>query len=261
MQINESLQLQQDREKRLGDLKSAQRSANSRLRAALTAAELGRRGAATKFEGMLADVSRQIGYLDSEIAQLQHRLSLAEEIQGLSARKAGLAERVSEMKDRIGATEDAQKKRKLTAFTAIAHHWMTLVEKDLQDHSDFEGLKNLTFSFPGDWLAVNDNKNRVGSASGMVILKNSFLLGLFKASLYDALFNLPRFLLMDNIEDKGMVQERSWNFQRLIVETSKASPIEHQIIFSTSKIAPELENTPLVVGRKYTKANRTLAIR
>lgn len=261
MQINESLQLQQERQKRLRGLKSAQRSANSRLRTAMTAAEVGRRGAATKFEGMLADVSRQIGFLDSEIAQLQHRLSLAEEIRELSARKAGLAERVSEMKDRIGATEDAQKKRKLSAFTAIAHHWMALVEKDLQDHSDFEGLKNLTFSFPGDWLAVNDNKNRVGSASGMVILKNSFLLGLFKASLYDAQFNLPRFILMDNIEDKGMVQERSWNFQRLIVETSKASPVEHQIIFSTSKIAPELENTPLVVGRKYTKGSRTLAIR
>lgn len=260
MQINESIQLQDSRTEKLTALKSSLRIANSRLKAASAAAEFARRSAATKFESVLADTSRQIGYLDSEIGQLNRRLNIAKEIQALSAIKGGLNDRISEMKDRIGATEGAQQKRRAVAYTAVTQYWLDLVSRDLQDHSDFEKLEALNFNFAGDWLAVNGDKNRVGSASGMVILKNSFLLALFKASLFDKIFNLPRFMLMDNIEDKGMVQERSWNFQRLIVETSRNSLAEHQIIFSTSKIAPELADTEMVVGGKYTKARRTLNI-
>lgn len=260
MQINESMQLQQDREKRLESEKSALRSAQAKLRSVWAAAEVARRSAATKYESVLADISRQIGFLDSEIAQLQHRLNLSEEIQALTAAKASLNERISEMKDRIAATEEAQKKRRLIAYSEITRNWMELLSRDLQDHSDFEGLELLGFNFAGDWLAVNGDKNRIGSASGMAVLKNSFLLALFKSSLFDPIFNLPRFMLMDNIEDKGLVQERSWNFQRLVLESSAASPVEHQIIFSTSKIAPELAESKFVVGGKYTKARRTLSI-
>lgn len=260
MQINESIKLQQDRAKSLESLKSSLRSANARLRSVWAAAEVARRSAATKFETVLAEVSRQIGYLDSEIAQLQHRLNLAKEIQVLTAAKASLNERISEMKDRISATETAQKRRRSVAYTSITENWINLISRDLQDHSDFENLNSLDFDFSGDWLAVNGDKNRVGSASGMVVLKNSLLLALFRASLFDPVFNLPRFMLMDNIEDKGLVQERSWNFQRLIVETSEGAPVEHQIIFSTSKIAPELADSPMVVGGKYSKARRTLNI-
>jgi hypothetical protein len=67
-------------------------------------------------------------------------------------------------------------------------------------------------------------------------------------------------MLFDNIEDKGMVEERSWNFQRMLVSRSSQSEHLHQIIFTTSKIAPELEGTHFVVGRKYTKAAPSLAV-
>lgn len=65
-------------------------------------------------------------------------------------------------------------------------------------------------------------------------------------------------MLFDNIEDKGMVEERSWNFQRLIVQKSAQFDLPHQIIFTTSKIAPELDRSDLVVGRRYTRAARSL---
>jgi hypothetical protein len=145
-------------------------------------------------------------------------------------------------------------------YTAISENTKKLLSQDLEEHSDFGTVNSITFSFSEDWIAINDNKNRVGSASGMVILKNSFLLGLFIAALNDDDFNLPRFILMDNIEDKGMVQERSWNFQRLMIKASEATKKSHQLIFATSKIAPELAGTPLVVGGKYTRERHSLRI-
>ena len=93
----------------------------------------------------------------------------------------------------------------------------------------------------------------------MVILKNSFVAGMFMASLDDPAFNLPRWMLFDNIEDKGMVEPRSWNFQRMLVARSAANKGEHQLIFTTSKIAPEFANSDMVVGREYTRAAPSLA--
>jgi len=97
------------------------------------------------------------------------------------------------------------------------------------------------------------DKNRAGSASGMVVLKNSFAAGMLFASLHDAAFNLPRWMLLDDIEDKGMVEERSWNFQRMLIKRSSSAKVDHQVIFTTSKIAPELAESRYVVGRRYTR--------
>jgi len=261
MQIDESRSLQEAREAELAALKSQLRSANSALRTALSASELGRRGASSKFENMLADVSRQIGFLDSQITQLEQRQALASEIDRLSAEKARLNQRISEMKDQISATQTAQQTRRAIAYTAISENLKGILARDLSEHSDFGVVNSVTFDFADDWIAINGDKNRVGSASGMVVLKNGFLLSLFIASLNDPKFNLPRFMLMDNIEDKGMVPERSWNFQRIIVEESAAAKVDHQLIFSTSKIAPELAGTPLVVGGEYSQGRHTLNVR
>ncbi|WP_177218340.1 AAA family ATPase [Caulobacter sp. UNC279MFTsu5.1] len=261
MQIDESRSLQESREAELISLKSRLRSANTALRTALSASELGRRGASSKFENMLADVSRQIGFLDSQIAQLEQRQTLAQEIDRLTTEKARLNERIVEMKDKISATETAQQRRKAIAYTAISENLKDILDRDLHEHSDFGDIDSVTFDFADDWIAINGDKNRVGSASGMVVLKNGFLLSLFVTSLNDPKFNLPRFMLMDNIEDKGMVPERSWNFQRIILQESAAAKVDHQLIFSTSKIAPELAGSPYVVGGEYSQARHTLDVK
>ena len=65
---------------------------------------------------------------------------------------------------------------------------------------------------------------------------------------------------MDNIEDKGMTEARSQNFQRLIVATANAIDVEHQIIFTTSMIDPSLDRPDLTVGDKYDFNNKSLKI-
>lgn len=57
-----------------------------------------------------------------------------------------------------------------------------------------------------------------------------------------------------------MEPERSQNFQRIIVETSATLGVEHQIIFTTSMIDPQLETTDLTVGEHYTESNKCLQL-
>jgi len=94
----------------------------------------------------------------------------------------------------------------------------------------------------------------------MVYLRNSFLAAFHFAAAEDPGFGHPRFLLMDTIEDKGMEQERSKHFQKLLALRSESASSDHQLIIATSMIADELDDPKYIVGKKYTHENRTLNI-
>ena len=68
----------------------------------------------------------------------------------------------------------------------------------------------------------------------------------------------PRLLIMDNIEDKGMVPQRSQAFQRTIVECCSHLTGAYQLIFTTSMIDPKLNDSEFCRGRNYLKGDHTL---
>jgi len=70
----------------------------------------------------------------------------------------------------------------------------------------------------------------------------------------------PKFILCDNMEDKGMEKERTQNFQNVIAEISSKFTVAHQIIFTTSMISDQLNNSPLCVGIAYDPSNKTLKV-
>ena len=81
----------------------------------------------------------------------------------------------------------------------------------------------------------------------------------FASSMLDFL-RYPRFILCDNMEDKGMEKERTQNLQKLLTDMSNKIEQEHQIIFTTSMVADELNNTPYCVGADYDRNNKTLKV-
>ncbi|WP_028967922.1 AAA family ATPase [Sphingomonas phyllosphaerae] len=260
MQLRESTGLQEERRAELATMTANLRVAKLELRRATTTIEVSRTGPATKREASVAELSRKVGFIDSQLEVLQRRLELGRNIRVLSLQKEGLNADVSRLRSEVEAIGRSQDQRKRSAYTLISNEAKALLDDDLEEHSDFGQIDYIDFSFAEDWIAINKDKNRAGSASGMVVLKNSFAAATLLASIADKRFCLPRWMLFDNVEDKGMVEERSWNFQRLLVSRSKQAENLHQIIFTTSKIAPELESSNLVVGRKYTKAAPSLAI-
>lgn len=258
MQLKESEGLQVERETELLAKRSALRVARQTLRRVSAAVELAQTGDVTGRESAIAELSRKVGFIDSQLEGLQKRLELSRRISAASEAKEDLNNKITRLKSEIEAIQRSQNKRKLIAYSLVSKQTKILLDQDLEEHSDFGDIEHVSFSFADDWVAINGEKNRAGSASGMVILKNSFALGMLTSALIDKEFKLPRWMLFDNIEDKGMVQERAWNFQRLILKASNELKSPHQIIFTTSKIAPELDDPKYVVGRKYTRASRSL---
>ena len=57
-----------------------------------------------------------------------------------------------------------------------------------------------------------------------------------------------------------MEPQRSYNFQLQIARVSQESPVEHQIIYGTAMICPDLDEEQYTVGKFSTRDEPTLAI-
>lgn len=66
--------------------------------------------------------------------------------------------------------------------------------------------------------------------------------------------------MIDTIEDKGMEPVRSHNFQLQVARVSKESAVEHQVIFATAMLVPELDDEEYTIGRYATRDDPTLNI-
>lgn len=209
-------------------------------------------------EGFLAERNKRLGRLEHEIAYLEELRATIQKIDELSKERANLNDEIDRLKARLKTLEASSMARTRKAMSAVSAIGRRLLTEDLPREDSFENPKSFSVNFGDDAMLVNGKMNFAESSN--VVLKNTAILSLFLAACYDAEFWHPKFLLMDNIEDKGMEQERSHNYQRLIVRESQKAKFPHQIIFTTSMMDPTLEKSGLTVGPKYTRQKKTLAL-
>lgn len=85
----------------------------------------------------------------------------------------------------------------------------TFLRQDLDRQDEFRHADSVEVNFRDDSILVDGDLNFAESSN--VIVKNSAILALFAAATEDEEFLHPRFLLMENVEDKGVEDKRSHN--------------------------------------------------
>lgn len=257
-QLRESQTLQDDRSRERDELVSTLSEAaalHEKLQAKL---DLLTDRAVSSAEAARAEIYEQVGYLERQVEDLHEKRKLAERLESLEAKRSEIEAQLAKAKDELHLRQQAVLYRRGEAQQKISDITVELLHRDIPRERAFETAEYVTFDFGKNSLAVDGRANF--AASSMVYLKNSFHLAMLMTSLQLDYLRYPRFVLFDNIEDKGMEPTRSHNFQELILEYSKGSEVEHQIILTTSMIHPELNNSEHVVGPYYTHDNRTLDI-
>jgi hypothetical protein len=216
------------------------------------------RSPTTELRAKLRDLNRESGYKHRQLEEVSSKRTIIEELRFLEETRDRLQREISD----LGATIDSEKRKNLArkshARSSIEQLVLDFLKKDLDRQSTFRYAEKVDFDFEGDRLSVNEES--FFSASSMVYLRNSFLAAFHFAAAEDPGFGHPRLLLMDTIEDKGMEQERSKHFQRLLAAKAEATKAQHQLIIATSMIAEELDDPRYVVGHHYTHEDRTLNI-
>ena len=183
-------------------------------------------------------------------------MKMVDQVENLIERKSRSNARIGDLTEKLKMLEELTKNRYDLVYSNIERISAEFIKSDGGYEKVFENPDEVSFDFSRDKMAINGRSKF--SASSMVIMKNSIRVAIFIESVMDKMTRLPRFLLMDNIEDKGMMAPRSQNFQRLLVEKCDELENDYQLIFTTSMIDDGLNNSDYVVGPFYKKGEHTL---
>lgn len=209
-------------------------------------------------EAFLATRTTRVGYIDSDTSYLLQSLNLASEIDKLNAKKDELESELDRLKQRELVLNRVADGRRRKAYASISNVAASILHEDLDRQEEFKSAQTVTLNFRDDAIFVDEKINFAESSN--VFLKNAAILSMFLSSSGDREFFHPRFLLLDNIEDKGMEVARSHLFQEIIVKRATELEIPYQIIFTTSMMNPALDLEAYTIGPAYTKEHRTLAL-
>ena len=199
---------------------------------------------------------QKIGYLERSIEDLNARARLAELIGTRISLRDELNQEVAHLRGELEAHSVTREKRTQEIKSSLSTLCVGILRDDLPLEETFQNAELVEFDFAANKMWANERSRF--SASSMTLLKNSVIFSLFLLSLEDKKVRWPRFLLLDNIEDKGMQPTRSANFQELVEGRLSKVEVEHQVIMTTSMISPKLNNSPYCVGPLYTHESKTL---
>ncbi|AZO53627.1 MULTISPECIES: AAA family ATPase [unclassified Mesorhizobium] len=208
-------------------------------------------------EAYLAERYKLLGGLEREAEYMEELRATLQRIDELSVQRSTLNDEIALLEAKIKRLEASYMARVAKAMNLVGTIGKRILTKDLKRQEAFENPTAFSVNFGDDAMLVDGKMNFAESSN--VVLKNTAILSLLLAASYDADFWHPKFLLMDNIEDKGMEEKRSHNYQRILIEESKNAKFPHQIIFTTSMLDPTLEPSGLTVGPHYTRQMKTLA--
>lgn len=207
-------------------------------------------------EALLLNVSSEIGFSQSQILSLEDKREQVAKVDNLKVKKQKAQHRINEIQEELDEVSSLQESRYLSVYSSIESKTKDLLMLDGGYESAFDEPEDVIFDFAKDKMFVN-GRSRF-SASSMVVMKNSIRFSIFSQAADDRYSRFPNLLLMDNIEDKGMREERSQNFQRQMVDVCSQIDNDYQLIFTTSMIADELEGTTMCVGPFYPKGRHSL---
>ena len=196
------------------------------------------------------------GQLEGHLQFLHQQARTASLLADLRKRKATLQSEIERLGISIQSKRKTKAERLMKAHERLEYFTTLLLHDDLSRESLFKTAKEVKIDFRGDSFAV-DGRNQF-SASSMTYLRNSAHFALLFSSLELDFMRYPRFILCDNIEDKGMEEVRSRNFQKLIADISGKIPVAHQIIFTTSMIDESLNIDAYCIGPAYDDTHHTL---
>ncbi|MEG5564225.1 AAA family ATPase [Enterobacter ludwigii] len=213
----------------------------------------------TVYEIEFENISRELGAIDAAIDQAYEHQKLNSVIEDLQRSRDGLQSEKERLESYIESLESKEEQLKSDVSDEIESTTIRLLKQDFHLQAEFIDPKQVKFSFEDNTVYVNGSKNF--SESSAVILRHLFHLALLTTSLKKPYMRLPRFMMLDGIDDGGMEKGRSHNLQKIIVNETANYEHDFQLIFATSEINPDYEDTELTVGRYYNPSARSLDVR
>ncbi|WP_299249480.1 AAA family ATPase [uncultured Aquimarina sp.] len=259
MQLKESTFLLKEREDEIAKLQKEHKITVRNFKNAQKDLDIFSSQAKSSKNSFIDKLLEQKSKLKYDIEFQVKQLELISSYGEYKGREGQLKNQISTLESEIEKSHTLQRIKASKAYTLINKYALELIKADGKYEEKFKSGSKVKVNFRENSFYL-DNRNRF-SASSMVVLKNSVRFAIFFASIQLDFFRYPRFILCDNMEDKGMVDKRSKNFQKKVIEIAESEDFKNkdfQIIFTTSKIAKRLNIPKYTVGKFHTPENKSL---
>lgn len=213
---------------------------------------------ATGTEEEIEVVARSLGSLDEEIQQALRLKALSDAIDLLQKEREQLQNELTALEVKIETLQRRQESRLTQVADCIESSMLRLLPLDLPLQPEFTSPESVIVDYIENAVYVNGSKNF--SESSAVVLRHIFHLALLSASTTLSFMRVPRFMMLDGIDDGGMEKDRSHRLQEIIVNECNKFDVDYQLIFATSEINPTIESSDLVVGRYFNPDDRSLNV-
>lgn len=256
LQLAESNRIIERKNKKLTLLKEKRKDVRTQLRKSISESSSVITSINNKNESKIYAGYQKIGYLEEKIENLDKIAELLNSIAVLTDERDRTQEAVNDLKDKVSRKENIYRLREPEVRESISKNLISVLKKDIGSEDEFASAKNIEFDFASNSISVNGKSSF--SESGMVYLYNSFRLALLMTSLEKTYLRVPRFLILDGIENGGMEDSRSKNFQKAVHDLLSDSQVEFQIIFATKSIEGSLDTNDYIVGTTFTRNSKSL---
>ena len=198
------------------------------------------------------------GLLEGEIMQYRTMLEKAIYYEELIQHRAELEMSITRTERFINAKQNNINIRRNKVYDKIKEFGIYFLQHDYERQQEFTNADEFFVDFSNNIVYLS-NKYSKYSASSNFYLKIAARFALFMSSLELPFMRYPHFIFADNMEDKGIEESRAQNFQRVLInKLSEYSDDDYQVIYTTSYITEELDNSKYVVGEKYSQGNKSL---
>lgn len=257
-QIRESESLLKLSQEEYEDLKEKLRTKKRKLSAAQKQYDNAVRNVRSSREEEIDRLLQDKGYKEAEANQYRTLLEFAEKYERYSSELNALQLKLERLTTYIKASENKIERDQVTIDRAISENGVYMLNHDQARQNEFMQASDFKVNYKQNVAYISNQRIKL-SASSAFYLKMAARFALLFASLQVDSMLYPRFLFSDNMEDKGMEEERAKNFQRMIVQRLKDMGNEdYQLIFATSNIADELDTKDYTIGEYYTQNNKSL---
>lgn len=198
------------------------------------------------------------GFMEGEVAQFLTMMETAADYEKMVSEKNRLTARDEQLQRYIDEAEKQIKNRRVLIERSIRRNGIYLLQHDQDRQAEFRAATDFKMDYAQNAVYLSDRQIKL-SASSAFYLKMAARFAFFLSSVEEDGMMYPRLLFSDNMEDKGMEEDRSRNFQRILVQRLKEmGRTDYQVIFATSNIAPELNTPEYTIGEYYTQSNKSL---
>jgi len=256
LQIKESKKLLAAKKNALAELAGRRPSLIEQYRSKQREIDIEERETKTTRDSRLDELLISRGRLENQLEFLGKQIELTQQLQLLRKELQELKGKSEELRQSIALKEERYRANLQKATAKIEALTLLILQKDLDRQAEFKTATSVEINSLRDSFSLDGRNNF--SASSNTYFKNAVRFAIFFASLELHYFRFPRFIICDNMEDKGMEQVRTQHFQKVITEISKSYNVEHQIIFTTSMIEPALNIEVYCIGDNYNETNKSL---